>query len=555
MTTTASNRRAARTPLAAGVAVLLALALLAAACGGDDDGESAEGDGTTSTTDAGPPQMGGQIIYGLSAETDGWDPAASRWSPSGLLVANSIFDTLTRFNEDGEIEPYLAESLTPSDDNTEWTIKLRPDVTFHNGEPLNSEAVIKNIQYHRDSNLTGPIFEQIADVQPVDDLTLVVTTQDPFWNFPLALSTQIGVIAAPAMLDSEDRARNPLGTGPFRFVRWTPDASLLVERNEDYWQTDEEGNQLPYLEAIEFQPIPDTTARSAALQAGDIDIAQMSEPVQLSDFEGSEEFNIYVDDTSEQDEVFVMLNTSLPPFDQPIAREALAYGTDRDAVAENVALGLWKPAEGPFRESSRWYTDVEYPAYDPEKATELVEQYESEFGPLEFTINAPPTPFSQQTVTYLDQVWGDLGIDVQIENIEVAQLIAEVITGQYQSVLWQQFGSAHPLLETVWWHCNYVPDEPGQIGLNFARNCNETLSDSLDAARADDDPDNEKGYYDVVQEEIAADLPYIFLMHTDTSIVARKDVISVFDYALPSGSKGLPINNGAHPVQQIWLAS
>src|SRR5690606_17553674 len=122
----------------------------------------------------------------------------------------------------------------------------------------------------------------------------------------------------------------------------------------------------------------------------------------------------------------------------------------------------------------------------------------------------------------------------------------------YEATLWLQFGSAHPLLETVWWHCNFVSPD-GEIGLNFARNCNEELSQALDDARHDDDPANQKGYYATVQEQIAADLPYIFLMHTDVAIVARDGVVSVFDYALPSGNKGLPINNGAHPLQQVWL--
>jgi ABC-type transport system substrate-binding protein len=554
-----AEREIRRRPLGVLVALLVTLALVAAACGGGGDDSADEGDeNNTTTTDAGPPQMGGKIVYALSAETDGWDPSTSRWSPSGLVVANAIFDTLTRFNEDGEIEPYLAESLTPNDDYTEWTIKLRPDVTFHNDEPLNAAAVIKNIEFHVNSPLTGAIFDQIESAEPVegDDLSLIVHTKEPFWNLPVALSTQIGVVAAPAMLDSEDRARNPVGTGPFMFEEWTPDASLTVVRNPNYWQTDEDGNQLPYLDEIEFQPIIDPTTRASALQAGNVDVAQMNEPVALTSFEGEDSgFQIFTDPDSEQDEVFAMLNTSQPPFDSEVARQALAYATNREVVSETIGDGIWEPAEGPFRETSSWYTDVEYPDYDAAKAAELVQQYEEETGePLSFTIQTSPSSFALEIAQFLGQMWGESGIQVEIESLETSQLIAGVITGNYESALWYQFGSAHPLLESVWWHCDFVSDA-GEIGLNFARNCNEELTQALDDARVDDDPANQKGYYDIVQEQLAADLPYIWLMHSDVAIVARDGVVSVFDYALPSGSKGLPINNGAHPLQQVWLTS
>jgi ABC-type transport system substrate-binding protein len=534
------------------LAGLAAMALVASGCGGDD---SPEGDAATTTTDPGPAQSGGKVVYALSAETDGWDPATSRWSPSGLLVANAIFDTLTRWNEDGVIEPYLAESFTPNDTYDEWTFVLRPNVTFHNDEPLNSDAVIKNIEYHVESPLTGPIFDQIESTEKVDDLTFVIHTEEPFTTFPAALSTQIGVIAAPEMLDNEDRAREPIGTGPFAFENWTPDASLTVVRNDHYWQMDDDGNQLPYLDEIEFQPIVDPTTRVAALQAGNVDMAQMNEPVGLGTFEDDDSgFNVYTDPTSEQDEIFVMLNTSEPPFDQEIAREALAYGTNTDLVSETLGGEIWLPAEGPFRETSSWYTDVEYPTYDPEKARSLVDEYESEFGPLSFTLYSNPSSFSLEVVQFLDQMWSEIGIETQLDSLETSQLIANVITGGYEAMLWVQFGSAHPLLESVWWHCDYV-SETGEIGLNFARNCDETMSDALTEARYTDDVGEQGAYYDTVQEQLAADLPYIWLMHTDIAVVARDDVISVFSYTLPSGSTGLPINNGAHPLQQVWLKS
>src|SRR5690606_30435681 len=130
--------------------------------------------------------------------------------------------------------------------------------------------------------------------------------------------------------------------------------------------------------------------------------------------------HIYTDPDSEQDEVFVMLNTQKPPFDDKTAREALAYATNREVLAETVGEGTWEPAEGPFRKTSPWYTDVDYPDYDPERARQLVEEYEEEHGPLEFVIWSNPSSLSREIVQLLDQMWADVGIDVEIENRETS---------------------------------------------------------------------------------------------------------------------------------------
>jgi peptide/nickel transport system substrate-binding protein len=251
------------------IAALLVLGLVAGACGGGDDDTSGDGGpGASAVTlpeDAMPPvntdtpQPGGTLVYGLAGETIGWDPSTSQWGPWGMTEARTFFDTLTIFDENGEIQPYLAESFTPNDDYSSWVVKLRPGVTFHNGEELTAQVLKDNWDFFTASPLVGAIFERIESTTVLNDLELRADMVGQWVNFPKAFTTQIGVVMAPESLaaDGPERANNPIGTGPFVFDEWIQDRYLRVVKNDDYWQ---EG--LPYLDEIEFQPIPDPTSRA-----------------------------------------------------------------------------------------------------------------------------------------------------------------------------------------------------------------------------------------------------------------------------------------------------
>src|ERR671916_2805739 len=127
-------------------AAVVALALVATACGGGGD----DGAGSTGDEDAGTPTPGGTVVYGLEAETiDGWCLAEAQLAISGIMVAQAVYDTLTRPNAEGEMEPWLAESVEANEDSTQWTIKLREGITFHDGSDLTAEVVKNNLDAYR----------------------------------------------------------------------------------------------------------------------------------------------------------------------------------------------------------------------------------------------------------------------------------------------------------------------------------------------------------------------------------------------------------------------
>lgn len=538
------------------VAACVAVALIAGACGGgssatDEDAGSSEVDDTSDLPVQeveGDPVYGGDLVYALSTETDGWDPGAGQWAPWSLKVARSIFDTLTIFDEGGNLHPHLAESFTPSEDFTEWTVKMRPGVQFHNGQPMDAAALMGTWQYFQASPLTGRIFESMIGMEVISDLDLRVTLSEPWVNMPAAFTTQIGVVLAPESLaaDPATRKNHPIGTGPFVFEEWIPDQKLVVTRNDNYWQP-----ELPYLDSVEFRIITDKDARESSVKTGDVDMGAFDAP---SEFDEKDVAGITVwkDTTTETPEQFIMLNTMKPPTDDVRVRTALALATNKDTVNRAVFDGLREVANGPYRPSSPWYAETDYPQYDPEAAKVLVDEYEAENGPINFKIWQSQANIPETTVILKEQ-WAAVGIDVQIDQSETASQIANVVLGNYDTLAWRQFDSPHPMQESVWWRQEEAPPL-GQFGLNFARNVNPTLSAALDDARVAETFDEEYELYSIVQEELAADIPYIWLTHIEPEVAARDDVIDVLNYTIPGTDlRATSFMNSAHQMSQIWL--
>jgi ABC-type transport system substrate-binding protein len=497
--------------------LLLTLVVVGAACGGGDDETSSSttlASDLTGEEDAGPPQEGGSIAFGLLAETNNWNPFEGQWASSAYIVANSIFDPLVALNPDGEAEPYLAESITSNDDFTEWTIKLRPGITFHNDEVLDAEALKTNLDAGAASGLTAVVFSAVENVEPVDDLTVKVTMNTPWATFPLTLSAQPGYMAAPEMLASEDGPRNPVGTGPYVFEEWVVDATLDVIANDNYWR-----DGFPYLDSIEFQVLADTQSRTQALKSGTVDVIQTGTPEQLIEFQELGEagdFQTFTDAGEEADETIIALNTSVPPFDDPLAREAIATGIDQDALSETSFQGALPGARGPFTEESPFYVppeDLGYPEYDLEAARQLVEEYKAAHDgeTIRFTALVPTDPTYQAIAQALQQQAAEAGIEVELQAMEQTQLITRVLTGDYEAAGFILYGSptfdrAYPFIAT--------PSAPyPAISLNFTRNDNPTIVEAMDAARATDDIDAQVEAYRTVQEELATDLDRIFLVH------------------------------------------
>ena len=265
----AAPNRTALHLLAIGVSVML----LAAACGGDD--------GSSTPTAV----YGGTLIFGLEAETsDGWNPATTQCAVSCHTVMRAIFDPLVLNDSDGVPQPYLLESFDANEDFTVWTFRMRPGIKFHDGTPADAHALATHFQNLLSGALAGQTLRRLDGWEVIDDLTLELRSSVPFAGLPGGLTGQLGYLPAPRQYADPDGAANPVGTGPFVFKSWIPDAELVVERNPDYWRTDAEGRAVPYLDRIVFQPIVESDSRKLALQLGDINATHSDNGLDFDDY-------------------------------------------------------------------------------------------------------------------------------------------------------------------------------------------------------------------------------------------------------------------------------
>jgi peptide/nickel transport system substrate-binding protein len=288
--------------------VLMAIAMIAAACGGSDSGTASEeggstaadgdasGDGGAATAGIGPTTdlmegTGGELVIGMTASNIPLldTGLAQNEGYEGIrFVGNQLYDGLTRFDlssEEGvpEVVPALAESWVVSEDLVTWTFTLREGVTFHDGTPWNADAAVFNLERYtaEDSpNFYPELAAQgginvggIDTVSKVDDMTIEITTVGPWSYLPIDLAAVFfGSPTAIQELGNEGFGEAPVGTGPFSFVELVRGERLVLDRNEDYWRG------APALERVILRPIPDSTARVAALQAGEVDWIEVPLP-------------------------------------------------------------------------------------------------------------------------------------------------------------------------------------------------------------------------------------------------------------------------------------
>ena len=545
--------------LCATAAVAVTVGLAATACGTNES--ASEPTTTADRQNKGviendeTPVTGGKLAYGLYSETNGWNPGTNQWSPAGLQVTQAVFDTLTAYDENSEIKPYLAESFSANPDNTLWTFKLRPGVTLHNGKPVTAEVVVRNQRYLASSPITGPAytFAGVTSIDVVDELTFTIALARSYANYPIAMATQLGVVADPDWLESNDSLK-PIGSGPFSFDTWKIDESVTVKRYPNYWQTDGAGTRLPYLDEIEFKVVVDDGERARLLRDGDLDVLQTYSGEQLQQFqESSANVQVISDSKSESRDTMVQLNTMAAPFTDLEARQALAYATDKQAFSDAAQGGFHELANGPFAPSSPWFTPADYPQYDPARAKELVESVKAKNGgEFAFTLVGSDDAETRLGTQILQEQWAAVGITATVELNEASKNIIGVVSGQYQATMWGQFDAPNPYADGIWWDPDGAVPPPA-LTLNFARNKDPEIGAALDTGAATTDLTVQREQMGIVQQRLAADVPYVWLVHLRISRVANDRVVNLTRWFLPDGSPGLDMRQGSHPLSQVWM--
>lgn len=471
------------------------------------------------------PEYGGTLLIAQQAESDGWHPTKNNWPPEGHFVAGAIFEPLMRLDENGDPQPYLAESIDHNEDYTAWTMKVRPGITFHDGAPLDAYAVKKNLESTFFFNgLASLTFQGNVDsVEVVDDLTVEVTTTRPIAVVPEIITGLTGYMAAPSMLDDPEASEHPVGTGPFKFDEWAQDDHFRATRYDDYWQKDADGNDLPYLDAIEFKVILADTARFGALESGAVDMILTTNAGDIAEARESDDVISIEDNFSEA--TFVMLNEAVPPFDNEHARKALAYATDPEEVIEITQAGIPLPATSPFAPGSRWHVeDAGWVEYDPTRAVEEVRAFEEETGEeLSFSF----VGLSDTAVTEVQQLlvaqWESRGIHASIETVEPVRYAIDTVTGVYQAAWFRNYSFSDPLYMYVFLHSRHA-NGVGELSTNLTQTHNAELDRLVDAGLQEPDFDARKAIYDDMARELNREGVNVWLFHTPFALIADPEV-------------------------------
>jgi peptide/nickel transport system substrate-binding protein len=306
------------------------------------------------------------------------------------MVARHVLDCLVAVDPaTGEIQPWLAESWEVGDEGREYTFFLRQDVTFHDGNPFNAEAVKANFDYTMQPDLKRGFAygalggENYAGTEVVDEYTVKVSFNDPYGTFLIYLSDGGLGIDSPAALEEygDDYGITALvGSGAFKFVELVQNERVVLERNPDYnWGPAIAKHEGPaYLDQLIFQDIAENATRAAALQNGDVQMAQLVES-QAADFTTPEVARIILVPKAGTTRMYLM-NTSRGPTDDIRVRQAINHATDKEALIQLPAwAGIGRPAVAPLPSNMVPEGDLsrlqpfDY-AYDPEQAGQLLDE-------------------------------------------------------------------------------------------------------------------------------------------------------------------------------------
>lgn len=602
-----NSRSSGRSPGRLIAAVVVSLGLVVAACSKKDAATedttetTAGGEGTQPTVTDAPittpeiePVIGGRIVVAGEAEVSNpWTPAAIQCDSFCQMRARTFYDPLVSIDTDLNWRPFLAESIEPNADNTVFTIKVREGIKFHDGSDVNADAVMFNLNATGSGLLVSAGVKDIARdpacwkadgglanltckllMEKVDDYTFTIAmgkdgnAAAPLsWPlFPYYLGGQFGLIASQQWLESVAAGTGDptaaVGSGPFMFKEFAPGegGKLVVTKNPNYWQKDAAGRQLPYLDEIEFRVISDSQVRAAALESGDVDIIATSDSAVVSEYDpnfGSDStFNLTLQ--AEYSETnYVLFHLSKPgPLQSKEVRCALLQAIDKQDLIDTVANGYPKPANGPFSPGQEGnLADNGSLPYDPEAAAAAIADYEAANGPITINYSTTTAASSLATAEYLQATWGEIGVDVTIDQIEQSKLINNALFGDpaFDAFGWRNHAGLFLDSQYFWWHGSAaLPD--GNLALNFGRLNDPEINRLLDLSRSETDPELRRGYAEDVNRRFASECYIIPTSYTTWGVISSPAIQGIGTLPQPDGAGGF-VRDGAGFSGQVWLTA
>jgi peptide/nickel transport system substrate-binding protein len=440
---------------------------------------------------------------------------------SSQRVSQLIFSALMEWRDDLRVHPALASRLDNPDPKT-YIVYLRHGVRFHDGHELTSKDVVYTFAAFLDPAFISPIkgaYKLLDAVTALDDYTVKFTLKEPFAAFPVQL-----VLPPIVPADSGDSMRTfPIGTGPYRFVRYDVDDKVVLSAFEGYW------DGLPNNTGLIVKVIPDDTMRGLDLRKGATDLVINDLPPDIV-HQLQRDAAIHVEPSPGLDFSYIGFNMRDPVLRDRRVRHAIGYAIDRDAIIRYLRRGLARPAVGLVPDQAwSFEPDVRTFTFDPALATRLLDEAgypdpdgEGPLPRLKLSLKISTNEETRLQSTVIQQNLRQIGIELDLRSYEFATFYADVLKGHFQmfSLIWTGGSLIDPDILRRVYHSDQVPP----AGFNRGYYSNPEVDRAIDLSTQSTVEAERKKYYGEAQKLVAEDAVYIPIWNRMNVIVAQRSL-------------------------------
>lgn len=381
-----------------------------------------------------PARRGGTLTWAYTTIPIRMDPVWTQARTDSTTLSN-ICQGLVRANETATaVEPALAERWTVSGNGLTYTFYLR-DTRFHNGKPVTADDVVASLERARTQGVYKWTLAEAKTIVKLNDKTVAIVLNSPVASMLARLA-----VLSNAVFPKEEIAATgqkeftkPIGTGPFVVKEFVSNDHLTLEANPHYWETAPDGKPYPYLDQVIIKQVPEDTTKVLQIQAGNLNGAEAIPFSQLAVLKRDPRGQLLT--FAQQQVYFLVVQTTRPPFDDVKVRQAMSLALDRKVFVDRATAGLAVPANSFMPRSGLFWNSRASLPFDPARAKQLMKESKYPNGRSGITLQLPSgSQLGRDNAVLAQQMWGDIGIQVQIQETDGAALVAAWYKGAYDAI-------------------------------------------------------------------------------------------------------------------------